>query len=127
MKNQHSNAQLTVSQRRLIRKLYNTEGAKISDLARRFNVNRKTIIRWINRDSPYDKPSGPKTPRRVITQAYREAVIKHRKANPNHGPVTIAFYLKAEFSFANRGTILRILQQEGLNKRNSKAKKSQSD
>lgn len=127
MKKQHGNAQLTVSQRQLIHKLYHSGQAKKSELARRFNVNRKTINRWVDRDSPNDRPSGPKNPRRVITEAYRKAVIKHREDNPNHGPVTIAYYLKAEFSFANRGTIQRILQQEGLNKRNSRVKKSNVD
>ena len=125
MKKQHGNAQLTISQRQLIHKLYHSGEAKISELARRFNVNTKTIYRWVNRDSPNDRPSGPKNPRKVITEAYRQAVIKHREDNPNHGPVTIAFYMKTEFNFANRGTIQRILQQEGLNKRNSKVKKSE--
>lgn len=110
----HGNAQLTIGQRELIHRLYHKEKVRKSELARRFNVNRKTIDRWVSRDSPYDKPSGPKHPRTVITDAYRTAVIAHRKANPNHGPKTIAYYLKSSYSFANRGTIDRILKQEKL-------------
>ena len=121
---QHGNSSLTIAQRKLIHQLYHTGKAKKSELARRFNVNRKTIDRWVKRDSPFDKPSGPKEPRRVITPAYRKAVIEHRKAHPDHGPKTIAYYLKAEFSFANRGTVQRILQQEGMSKRSPKEKKS---
>lgn len=121
---QHGNSSLTIAQRILIHELYHSGKAKKSELARRFNVNRKTIDRWVNRDSPYDKPSGPKEPRRVITPAYREAVIAYRKSHPDQGPKTIAYYLKAEFSFANRGTVQRILQQEGLIKRSPKEKKS---
>ena len=120
----HGNAQLTIAQRRLIYQLYHSGQAKKSELARRFNVNRKTIDRWVSRQSPNDKPSGPKNPRKVITPAYRKAVIEHRKAHPDHGPITIAYHLKARFSFANRGTIQRILQQAGLNKRSRKTKKS---
>lgn len=121
---QHGNSSLTIAQRRLIHELYHSGKAKKSELARRFNVNRKTIDRWVKRDSPYDKPSGPKNPHRVITPEYRQAVIEYRKSHPDHGPKTIAHYLKAEFSFANRGTILRILQQEGMTKHRPKGKKS---
>ena len=121
---QHGNAQLTIAQRSLIQKLYQTGKAKKSELARRFNVNRKTIDRWVDRATPYDKPSGPKEPRRVITPAYRKAVVEYRKSHPDHGPKTIAYYLKAEFSFANRGTVQRILQQEGISRRSPKEKKS---
>ena len=121
---QHKTAQLTLAQRSLIQELCSSGKASKSELARRFNVNRKTINRWVNRDSPFDKPSGPKEPRRVITPAYRKAVIAYRKSHPDRGPKTIAYHLKAEFSFANRGTIHRILQQEGMNNRSQKEKKS---
>lgn len=120
---QHGNAQLTIAQRKLIHELYHSGKSKKSELALRFNVNRKTIDRWVNRDSPEDKPSGPKNPRTVITLEYRSAVISHRKVHPNHGPKTIAYHLKSEFSFANRGTVLRILQQEKLSKKQSAEKK----
>jgi transposase-like protein len=119
---QHGNASLTVAQRKLIHELYHSGQAKKSELARRFNVNRKTIDRWVNRKNPHDKPSGPKTPRKVITEVYRKAVIDHRKTHSGHGPITIAYHLKAKFSFANRGTIQRILQQEGLSKLTSTKK-----
>ena len=97
---QHGNASLTVSQRKLIQELYHSGKAKKSELARRFNVNRKTIDRWVNRKSPFDKPSGPKNPRKVITESYRQAVIKHRENHPEDGPITIAYHLKSKFSFA---------------------------
>lgn len=120
---QHGNSQLTIAQRRLIHELYHSGKAKKSELVRRFSVNRKTIDRWVNRDSPYDKPSGPKVPRTVITNEYRAAVIAHRNTHPNHGPKTIAYYLKSAFSFANRGTVQRILQQEKLIQKQSAEKK----
>lgn len=123
---QHGNAQLTIAQRKLVHELYHTGKSKKSELARRFNVNRKTIDRWVNRDSFEDHPSGPKNPRTVITIEYRAAVIAHRKTHPNHGPKTIAFHLKSEFSFANRGTIQRILKQEELSKKQSAEKKRKS-
>jgi transposase len=111
----HENAALTITQRKLIRNLY-LEGASISSLARRFGVNRKTAQRWAKRESPYDVPSGAKTPRSVITNEYRQAVVEHRQANPDHGAITIAFYLKQEFPFAKKGTVQKILNQEALSK-----------
>jgi transposase len=106
----HANAALTISQRKLMRSLY-LEGASISSLARRFGVNRKCADRWAKRATPYDKASGPKVPKTVITKEYRRAVLEHRAAHPDHGAITIAFYLKEEFDFANRGTVQKILSQ----------------
>ena len=60
--------------------------------------------------------SGPKNPKTVITPAYEKAVLDYRKKNENHGPITIAFYLKKQFPFANRGTVLKILQTANLTK-----------
>lgn len=119
----HGNASLTVGQRRLIHEMYHSNQAKKSELARRFNVNLKTINRWVNRDSPYDKASGPKNPKKVITPAYWQAVIDYRNLHPDHGPITIAHSLKDAFSFANRGTVQRILRQEGLSQRSPKKQK----
>ena len=118
----HKNAALTISQRKLVRRLY-LEGASISSLARRFGVNRKTAERWAKRDSVQDRPSGPQKPRRVVTPEYREAVLAHRRANPDHGAITIAFVLKEKFAFANRGTIQQILTQAKLSARQQKQSK----
>ena len=118
----HENAALTISQRKLIRRLYQ-EGASISSLARRFGVNRKCAQRWAKRESPYDLPSGPKHPKSVITDEYRTAVLEHRRANPNHGAITIAFYLKDKFPFAKKGTVQKILNQAALSKRQPKSTK----
>ncbi len=121
---QHGNSSLTIAQRKLIHDLYHSGKAKKSELVRRFQVNRKTIDRWINRDSPYDRPSGPKEHYRVVTPAYRQAVIAYRKEHPDYGPKTIAYYLKSRFSFANSGTVYRILRQENLIRPSTKVKKT---
>jgi transposase len=115
----HENAALTIAQRKLIRSLY-LEGASISALARRFGVNRKCAQRWAKRQSPYDLPSGSKHPKSLITDAYRTAVLEHRSANPDHGAITIAFYLKEEFPFAKKGTVQKILNQGALSKPKAK-------
>lgn len=112
----HRNAALSEAQRKLVKRLYE-QGDSVSSLSRRFGVNRKTIDRWVKRTDVLDHPSGPKNPRRVVTEEYREAVIAHRAIYPDHGAVTITFHLKSRFSFANRGTVQQILTEQGLSKR----------
>lgn len=126
MKKIHGNAALTVKQRKLIRSLY-LEGHTISSLARRFYINRKTAERWAKRTTHTDQKSGPKVPRTVITPAYRQAIINHRRNNKDHGAITIAYHLKSDFPFANRGTVQKILTEEKLSRLSSsegKEKKS---
>jgi len=61
-----------------------------------------------------DKSSTPLTLQTVITPEYRAAVIDYRMEHQNHGPIRIAQELTGHFPWANRGTVLSILQQEGL-------------
>lgn len=110
----HKNSGLAVNQRRQIRVLYKAGGVSYQKLADRFGVTAKTIEKWVKRDNPEDLKSGPKQPRSVITAAYRLAIVDYRKANPYHGPIRIANALRSKFGFANRGTVLKVLQQEGL-------------
>lgn len=113
---QHANATLTVAKRKQVKMLFETEGLSKSELARRFGVHRRTIAKWVGRDSPHDKPAR-KRKKRVVTPAYEQAVIEYRIANPTHGAIRIALALQAEFSFANRGTISIILKEHGLTKK----------
>jgi len=106
-------AGLTVEQRQEVQRLH-ANGASIRWLARRFEVNPTTIQRWVKRKSPLDHTSAPVSRPTVITPEYRAAVVKYRKAHPEHGPAPIASALVGEFPKANRGTVLRILQEEGL-------------
>jgi transposase len=110
----HSQAALTLKQRQEVKRLHEQEGLSIRRLAERFGVNPTTIQRWIKRDSPLDKSATPLTRRTVITPEYRAAVVKYRVEYSNRGPIRIAEELKARFPWANRGTVLSILQEEGL-------------
>ena len=117
----HSQAALTLRQRQKVKRLHE-EGVSIRDLAHRFRVNPTTIQRWTNRESPLDKSSAPYTPKTVITPEYRAAVIEYRMEHQNHGPIRIAQELKERFPWAHRGTVLSILQQEGLTRPPKKEK-----
>ena len=110
----HAQAALTIKQRQEVHRLHLEEGISIRKLAKRFAVNPTTIQRWVRREAPLDRSSAPLNPRTIITPQYRAAVVEYRKAHPHHGPIRIAHELRGDFPRANRGTVLSILQQEGL-------------
>jgi transposase-like protein len=110
----HANAALTIKQRQEVKRLHEEQKMSVRKLAARFGVNPTTIQRWVQRDEPEDHAKGPKTPHRVVTADYQQAVMTYRQAHPQHGPIRIAHALKAEYAHANRGTVLRILQAAGL-------------
>lgn len=118
----HANAGLTVKQRQEVKRLHE-QGISIRELAERFRVNSTTIQRWTKRDSPLDRSSAPLKSRTVITPEYRAAVIEYREAHPNHGPIRIAQELHNAYPWANRGTVLTILQQKGLTRPPKKERK----
>lgn len=118
----HANAALTLAQRAEVRRLHLEEGVSIRDLGTRFRVNPTTIQRWIERESPLDRTSAPIHPRTIITLEYRDAVLAYRRDHPHHGPIRIAQELKTEFPWANRGTVLSILQQAELTRPKSRNK-----
>jgi len=110
----HANAKLTIKQREEVQRLHWEEKVSVRELAKRFGVNPTTIQRWVSRDVALDKTSSPLHHRTVITPEYRAAVLATRAANADYGPIRIAEELKLDFPFADRGTVLKILQEEGL-------------
>jgi transposase len=113
---QHANATLTIAQRKKVKWLFENEGLSKSQLARRFGVHRRTIAKWVDRDSPLDKISAERK-KQVITPDYEQAVLEYRKAHPTRGAIPIALALKEKFPFANRGTVALILKRNGLTKK----------
>jgi transposase len=113
---QHANATLTVAQRIKVKLLFDNQGLSKSELARHFGVHRRTIAKWVNRDSPLDKTSETRK-KQMVTPDYEQAVIEYRKANPTSGAIPIALALKEKFSSANRGTVALILKAQGLTKK----------
>jgi helix-turn-helix protein len=120
----HAQAALTIQQRQEVRRLHREDHVSIRGLARRFHVNPTTIARWIHREAPLDLSSAPWERRRVITPAYRAAVVSYRHTFPHHGPIRIAQELHREFPQAHRGTVLSILQQEGLTRPRARRRKA---
>jgi transposase len=118
----HAKAALTIVQRTEVLRCHE-KGESVRKLAKRFRVNPTTIWRWVKRNNPLDKSSAPLRHPTVITTEYRQAVIAYRKEHPNRGPIRIAQDLVKDFPFAHRGTVLSILQQEGLTRPPRKEKK----
>jgi hypothetical protein len=113
---------LTIKQRQTVKQLHDEQGISIRQLAQRFEVNPTTIQRWIKRESPLDRSTAPVKRRSVITEEYLAAVINYRKEHLKHGPIRIAQELSGRFPWANRGTVLKILQQENLTRPAQKKK-----
>lgn len=110
----HSNAALTVAQRREIKRLFEEEKVSVKELAKRFCVHPNTIRCWIRRDSAEDRSSKPKHIHTVITPPYEQAIVAYREQNPGRGAIRIALALQGQFPFAHRGTVAVILKKHGL-------------
>lgn len=120
----HSLAALSIRQRIEVKRMHKEDGISMRSLAKRFHTDLSTIQRWVKRESPLDRSSAPIKHRTVINPEYRATVVSYRKEHPNHGPIRIAQELKADFPVANRGTVLSILQAEGLTRHRIKRKKT---
>jgi hypothetical protein len=110
----HAQAALTVAQRAEVRRLHREGKVSLRGLATRFHVNLTTIQRWAGRDSPLDLSSAPLTRHTALSPEYRQAIVAYRQAHPRHGPIRIAAELGGDFAQAHRGTVLKVLQEEGL-------------
>lgn len=120
---QHANATLTIAKRKQVKWLFENQQLSIAELARRFQVHRDTIRKWIYRDVPFDKPSAERK-KRVITEEYEQAVRAYRRANPQHGAIRITLALQSQFAFAGRGTVALILKKHGLTKKGKRRPKT---
>ena len=71
----HGRARTTPEIRREIQK----SNESIAVLAKRYNINPKTVIKWKNRTSVQDKKSGPPSKSKVLTEQQEAAVVAFRK------------------------------------------------
>jgi len=71
----HANAKTTPR----IRQEIQNSTASIALLAKHYNLNPKTVIRWKNADSVSDKKSGPKIRKSVLTNLEQQAICEVRR------------------------------------------------
>lgn len=111
---QHKNARLTIAQRVEMKRLYEQEQVPVRKLMQLYQASENTIRKWVKRESPYDLSSTPHKLPSVVSEPYRQAVIAYRNNYPRQGPVRIAHELRHKYPFANRGTVLQILQKASM-------------
>ncbi len=67
----HGRARTTAEIRREIQQ--SEKSAPI--LAKRYNINRKTVYKWRHRETVLDRNAGPTTPRSTVLSSVEEAII----------------------------------------------------
>ncbi|WP_198424792.1 helix-turn-helix domain-containing protein, partial [Spirosoma endbachense] len=98
-----------------IKRLYQTGNYTYPALAKQFATTRRTIAKWVKRDTTTDRSSAPQQHgRRRVTEAYRQAVIAYRQAHPTHGPVRIQAELEATHGHFAFSTVRLIVKQAAL-------------
>jgi IS30 family transposase len=95
----HGNAALTRTQRQLVHELHD-QGVSQTELARRFGVTRRTIVRWAKRSEMSDRSTAPKQHGRVVVDdEYRTAVLQARTTHP----ILDTIQVPAIFQFLSKG------------------------
>ena len=113
--NIHSNAALTVKQRKHLHQLFATGKQSKTDLARRFGTTRNTIAKSLARTDADDRSCAPKQAHRSVSDEYRQAVIAYRKEHPHHGSKRIVAHLRRDCgAHGSVSTVYRILRSENL-------------
>jgi len=75
----HARATTTIA----VRKKIQQSKKSISEIAREFSINRKTVMKWKKRDDVIDLPFGSKKLRTVMTEIEQQAICIFRKST-NH-------------------------------------------
>lgn len=109
--NYHSNAKTNIHIRRLIR----DSDDSIRDLAERFNINPKTVVKWKNRDSLEDHSNRPRKVRYSLTKEQRRiiALVRKHLKSPLDDVVDL---LKPHIPQINRSNCYRALVEHRLNR-----------
>lgn len=115
---QHANSALTPKQRKLVQELYASGNHSQSSLAKQFGTSRKTIAKWVGRQTVSDRSSAPKSPRQRITASFEQAVAAYRKdeRTSHHGKVRIAKELEKDHTCSNPSNVRIVLLRLALSK-----------
>ncbi|QRQ82364.1 hypothetical protein [Paralysiella testudinis] len=114
----HGNAKTTPR----IRKEIQESEESIAALAKKYNINFKTVLYWKHADSVEDKKSGPKTRPSVLTELEQQAICTVRRhLRLSLDELYIIF--KPNIPKLSRSNLHRCLQHHGL----SRLPKNESD
>jgi transposase InsO family protein len=98
-----------------IRKLIQESDRPHRELAKRFGVNPKTILKWKHRDTVEDSPRGTKTVKYKLTKWEQRIIVKARK----HLKVPLddlVIIVQKYIPNANRSNVYRVLKRHKLNR-----------
>ena len=86
----------------------------IAKLAKKYNLNHKTILKWKNRSSFEDKRSGPIKPKSVLSEKEQSIICEFRRVTKL--PLDDIFVaLKGQIPVLSRSNLYRCLKRNGLN------------
>ncbi|UWF59418.1 IS481 family transposase [Brucella sp. 2716] len=88
--------------------------ASAAELARRYGINEKTVLKWRKRRSVEDMPMGPKVHRSTVLSAVEEAAIVSLRAQARLPLDDIYIALKEVIPHLSRSSLHRCLQRHGI-------------
>jgi transposase InsO family protein len=108
----HGSARTTAAVRRAIQH----SQASLNTLARRYDINSKTVAKWKQRGFVHDAPMGPKQPRSTVLTAEQEAAcVAFRKHTLL--PLDDCLYaLQASIPSLTRSSLHRCFQRHGISR-----------
>jgi transposase-like protein len=108
----HGSARTTAAVRRAIPQSQES----IAQLARRYNLNPKTVAKWKKRSHVEDVPMGPKPPRSTVLSTEEEALIVAFRKHPLRPLDDCLYALQATLPQLTRSALHRCLRRHGINR-----------
>lgn len=90
--------------------------ASIAELAKRYGINEKTVIKWRSRSSVEDRPMGPKEPRSTVLSPLEEAAIVALRMQARLPLDDVFLAFKEAIPHLRRSSLHRCLQRHGLSR-----------
>ncbi len=105
------------------RKAIQDSQESIAALARRYNLNPKTVAKWKKRDSVKDLPMGPKRPRSTVLSEQEEAMIVAFRKRTQLPLDDCLYALQETIPHLTRASLHRCFKRHGVNRRPQAASK----
>src|ERR671923_898869 len=108
----HGGARTTAALRRTIQQSQES----IAKLAKRYNLNPKTVAKWKKRSYVKDVPMGPKQPRSTVLSTEEEALIVAFRKHTLLPLDDCLYALQATLPHLTRSALHRCLQRHGISR-----------
>ncbi|QNQ64247.1 IS481 family transposase [Brucella sp. 6810] len=90
--------------------------ASAAELARRYGINEKTVLKWRKRQSVEDMPIGPKVHKSTVLSAVEEAAIVSLRVQARLPLDDVYIALKDVIPHLSRSNLHRCLQRHGISR-----------